>query len=108
MSQYEPVELTQDPEPTDAEQVLNDTIEKDQIPQNPSEKPPGRKFLPRKRKSDQEELLEDYIPLNLKIPDALDRNRTVGLSNALSLYWIGNQNYLLDLRMCLRINKMNH
>jgi hypothetical protein len=68
VSIYETLELTEEPESTLAEQALDDTIDRDQIPQSPYEELSGRIFLPGKKKASQEESSEKYVPLNLKIP----------------------------------------
>lgn len=69
VSPYESVELTQEPESTHAELDFSDyTIELEKSPQNPSEETSSRNFLHKKKKLDQEEWLEEDLPLNLKVP----------------------------------------
>lgn len=67
-SLYEPVELTEEPESIHAEQLLDDTVVLGQISQSSSEEPPGRNFLSEKKKTGQQESLNEYLPLSLIIP----------------------------------------
>lgn len=69
VSPYDSVALTQEPDIPHAELEPSDAIiELDQVPQTPSEDLLGRNFLPGKKEPGQEESLEEYVPLNLKIP----------------------------------------
>lgn len=65
---FGPVELTEEPESKYAELPHYGPIEVEETPQSPSEEPPGRHFLTGMKKAFQEESLEEYVPLNWKIP----------------------------------------
>lgn len=64
----EPIELIKEQESNHTEQSLNDTSDMDKIPQSQSEETPARNFLPRNKEVVQAEDLDEYVPLNLKIP----------------------------------------